>query len=399
MKPLPPLRSAFVLLVACTSTLFGLDDPLAGQELDVALSRAGDNRHELETAVTKAPTAHREAMEFLVVNMPQRDLETLSAEFLLENVAYAYRAFEETPWKDRMSNEMFLNDILPYANISERRDNWRKDFYERFSPIVKDCKSPGEAGHLLNQTIFKQLGIKFNRRPGRADQSPYETLEAHVASCSGLSIFLVNACRAVGVPARFAGTPMWTSMSGNHSWVEIWDDDGWHFTGAAEAKQTGLDHAWFTKKTSLAIRDSRIHAIYAASFRKTPIMFPAGWTREKVDHIYAVNVTDRYTKSAPPAIGPKESLVSICVIDKPDGIRVVANVRIVREKDNAVVFQGKTKGESSDSNDHMTLTLPLNEEVRIELSHGDWRMEERFSPTNAQPILTFAMSSSKRVMP
>jgi transglutaminase-like putative cysteine protease len=51
----------------------------------------------------------------------------------------------------------------------------------------------------------------------------------------------VDACRSVGIPARVAGTPMWTNMRGNHTWVEVWDRD-WHFIGAAEPDAAGLDH-------------------------------------------------------------------------------------------------------------------------------------------------------------
>jgi hypothetical protein len=36
-----------------------------------------------------------------------------------------------------------------------------------------------------------------------------------LASCSGLSILLAGACRAVGVPARIVGTPMWSNGHGN----------------------------------------------------------------------------------------------------------------------------------------------------------------------------------------
>ena len=60
-----------------------------------------------------------------------------------------------------------------------------------------------------------------------------ESMETGLASCTGLSILLIDACRSVGVPARFVGTPLWADGSGNHSWVEIWDG-GWHFVGAAE---------------------------------------------------------------------------------------------------------------------------------------------------------------------
>ena len=51
-----------------------------------------------------------------------------------------------------------------------------------------------------------------------------------MASCTGLSILLVDALRSVGIPARFAGTASWHDDRGNHSWTEVRLDDGWHFT-------------------------------------------------------------------------------------------------------------------------------------------------------------------------
>ena len=113
-----------------------------------------------------------------------------------------------------------------------------------------------------------------------------QVIEAGHASCTGLSIFLVNALRAVGIPARMAGTeeaasprhcqtlgqPIWTVATtclhpcsrlcprmldvwecsegkgclvtgtpqwntvagGNHDWVEVWDRGVWSFTGPTE---------------------------------------------------------------------------------------------------------------------------------------------------------------------
>ena len=44
------------------------------------------------------------------------------------------------------------------------------------------------------------------------------------SSCTGLAILLVAALRAVGIPARMAGTPAWhgNDDEGNHSWVEVY---------------------------------------------------------------------------------------------------------------------------------------------------------------------------------
>ena len=40
--------------------------------------------------------------------------------------------------------------MLPYANVDEKRDAWRKEFFELCLPIAKECKTPGEAAHKLN---------------------------------------------------------------------------------------------------------------------------------------------------------------------------------------------------------------------------------------------------------
>ena len=63
---------------------------------------------------------------------------------------------------------------------NERRDDWRADFLGRFYPLVKDCKSAGEAAQVLNREVFKAVDVAYHasKRP-KPDQSPYESIEAH----------------------------------------------------------------------------------------------------------------------------------------------------------------------------------------------------------------------------
>jgi predicted esterase len=262
---------------------------------EAAVAGAGDNAPQLRRALDEVPADQRPGMQFLVAHMPQRDRESLTADYLLRNVRLAYRAWREAPWGDQISETVFFNEVLPYACINERRDDWRADFYERFKPLVAEAKTPGEAAVILNQKIFDMLGVKFGRSRPKADQSPLETIEAGVASCTGLSVLLVDACRAVGVPARLAGTPLWADRSGNHSWVEVWDGQ-WYYTGAAEPAGGKLNRAWFAQRARTAQRDHELHAIYATSWRPTGLRFPMVWDL-KSNSVHAVNVTDRY---APP---------------------------------------------------------------------------------------------------
>jgi len=287
------------LPMACALILGFTPLALAGDGLESALTRAGENRGELESALAAAPEEQRAGLEFLIEHMPPGDLTALSGAFLLEHLEYAYLAWDASPWKAGMDPALFLNNVLPYASINERRDAYAKDFHERFAPLVKDARTPAEAAAILNNQIFATLGVKYSTARPKADQSPYESMEAGMASCTGLSVLLIDACRSVGVPARFVGTARWSDDSGNHSWVEIWDE-GWHFTGAAEPTGDDLDRAWFSGRASGAKRGDATYGIFATSFQRTPLRFPMVWQPD-ADFVFGVDVTDRYTGSREPA--------------------------------------------------------------------------------------------------
>jgi Transglutaminase-like superfamily len=319
-----------------------LDEPV-----ELALKKAKDNRPELEKALTAVPKDQRPGMAFLVANMPDGDLTSLKADFLLTNTDLAYRARKEVPWGKDIPEDVFLNDVLPYVNVDERRDAWRKEFFELCLPVAKECKTPGEAAHKLNGFVFKKLNVKYSTERKAPNQSPKESIDQGKASCTGLSIVLADACRAVCIPARLAGTPLWANKRGNHTWVEVWDK-GWHFTGACEPDPTGLDRGWFVGDAAQAKKDVPEHAIYAASFKKTDTHFPLVWAlRNKT--VPAENVTDRYAKAAPK---PETVRVLIRVVDDSKK-RVAVPVTVAGEKK----LDGTSRGETADANDLLGFDL------------------------------------------
>jgi transglutaminase-like putative cysteine protease/predicted esterase len=274
-------------------------------EVEQALGRAGSNRAELVKALDAVPADQRTGMAFLIANMPVADVQSLRADFLLENVGLAYKARQQVPWGRQIPEEIFLNHVLPYANVDEARHPWRRELFALCLPLVKDCKTPAEAAQRLNKTLFQKLQVRYSTDRKKPHQSPKESIAGGTASCTGLSILLSDGCRSVAVPARLVGTPLWANKRGNHTWVEIWDRT-WHFTGACEPDARGLDHGWFEQDAAQAQKDSRVHAIYAASFRKTDVTFPLVWAPQRKD-VYAENVTERYARPAPaPAPAPAE---------------------------------------------------------------------------------------------
>ncbi len=357
---------------------------------------AGTNSIALSEALNNVPEEQRPAVRFLLHNMPDADLMNLPASILVENVKLAYQAVEEVPWGKQIPNDIFLNDILPYACLNEARDAWRKRLHDLCRPLVRDCSTPSEAAQRLNAKLFTLVDVRYSTARKKPDQSPLETMHSGLATCTGLSVLLVDACRAVGVPARVAGTPLWVNMRGNHTWVEIWDS-AWHFTGAAEPDPHGLDRGWFVHDASQALKDVPRHAIYASSFKKTGLSFPLVWA-PGIDWVQAVNVTDRYTPRTP-APTPGQVRLLVTVLDSPGGKRVAADVAVRELTNTTVLFQGESRDESADLNDLLAISLPRGHRYRIDASHGSEAAHAEFrAGTNDQQVVVLCLNNLPQLL-
>ncbi|MGA1392734.1 MAG: transglutaminase-like domain-containing protein, partial [Phycisphaerales bacterium] len=356
---LPSAAALFVLLAAPLSADV---DPRLAESLDAA----GPNRAELERALAEVPSEQRFAMEWLVARMPERDRAEVDAAFLLEHVDEAYRAWQSAAWRDLVPREVFLDAVLPYASISERRDAWRDPMRELAVPIVAGASTPAAAAIRQHQQVFPKTGVKYSTKRRRADQSSAESIESGLASCSGLSIVLIDACRSVGVPARFVGVPMWSDGSGNHSWVEIWDGERWRFTGAAEPTGDRLDEAWFTERARTCVAGDPRHGIYAVSWGDSPVAFPMSFDG-RPSPSRAIDVTERYLAAATP-LPEGHGRVRIRVTD---GDRRVAAALVVSASDGKVLLEGTSKDERFDANDHLLATLPIGTAFTVSAAGGE----------------------------
>lgn len=235
-----------------------------------------------------------------------------------------------------------------------------KNFARAMRAADRQRENPGQAAVILNRELFPLVNVKYSTKRKQADQSPRESMESGLASCTGLAIILVDACRSVGIPARFAGIPMWIDGSGNHSWTEVWDGT-WHFTGAAEATGDDLDKAWFTDRAATAKRDDAMNAIYAVTWTESPLTFPAAWRDDDDGIVRAINVTDRYTQANTP-MPAGQARVRIRTIE--DGERQSLPITI-SSANGEVLFSGTTNDEGFDANDHLTAQLPLGANCTI----------------------------------
>ena len=325
--------------------------------------------------------------KFLLVTMPAADWEKLPPDFLAVNIREALAARRAHAWAAKVPWPLFLNDVLPYACLDEAREAWRADFRRRFGAMVKDARSRDEAARIVNARIQEETGVRYNTKRRAPNQSPADSMRQGMASCSGLSILLCDAFRAVGLPARVAGVPTWTTINGNHNWVEVWlGADG---AAAADAPLTppeaaawaqawrvteynpdpkGWDHAWFMERAAAADPARPETRIYATSWHPTGLSFPMIWHLAS-RQVHGVDRTAAYHALAGghrQAIAGDRCLISVRATR--GGKRVAADVAIVQpgQPDRTVT----TRGEDKDLNDIARFEVPANE-GRVELRVGD----------------------------
>ena len=201
---------------------------------------------------------------FLVRHAPLQDLP-LPGEFVTNNCILAAAARASAP--EAYPDEIYLDYVLPYSVIREERDDWRGEFAARFRPLVAGSTNAYDAAVTLDRTIWDVLGVHYDKRRDKARQSPRHSMRIGMASCTGISIILVDACRAVGIPARLVGC-CWTTIPGNHSWVEVWSQGRWRLVASGECERE--DDIWFLPLASEADVTRPSRRIYACRWSSSP---------------------------------------------------------------------------------------------------------------------------------
>jgi hypothetical protein len=214
-----------------------------------ALELAGTNATVLVNVLVQCPEQWMPGALFLIVNSPVEDLTVVTEELFLNNLRYSYEAYMTFPWAKTVAFEDFLEYVLPMRVSQEPLEDWRGFFYDDLKPRVENLATLEEAAIEANRWASERVRFVQTQR---RDQGPFETLTSGYGRCEEMMIVYIDACRAIGVPARQAWTPYWPFMDNNHAWTEVLGDDGnWHYTESCSVIQS-LDSTWFSDPTKRA---------------------------------------------------------------------------------------------------------------------------------------------------
>ena len=382
-----------------TSQREAMDVTAYEAELESVIA-ASERGEALRALMDETPEAEREAMAHLLINMPDFDREGMDLALLKENVEYATLARQKYSWAKALPKDVYLNDVLPYYVVDEVRDPWRKELHELFAPAVDTCTTMYEAICAVNANIPRLTGVDYNTKREKTNQSPRESMRQGMASCTGLSILLVDAYRAVGIPARFVGTASWHDNRGNHSWTEVWLDGAWRVTEYYFPSK--LDHLWFMPDASKAKADDRNYAIYATRFGKADDWFPMVWAGEEEDYpveelprfIGAENVTKHYQELAYEQYtrhmeAGTHTFIRIAGYDNPrntehSGDRVAMGVDIFHGTEQ--MGGGLTAGPLRDMNDVFSVLVEKNRDYELRYYNAAGELQRQSVSLGEEPI-------------
>lgn len=109
-----------------------------------------------------------------------------------------------------------------------------RDFLAAESLLAPPPDAPPGAESLLERLNLRLYeSIAYNRRPERGTQAPHETLAKKSGSCRDIATLLMEACRTLGIAARFASGYLDCPASAagrasTHAWVEAYlPPHGW----------------------------------------------------------------------------------------------------------------------------------------------------------------------------
>lgn len=373
-----------VIASLCLMSLaMGMEQKPSAQEeavlLENAYEAAGSHAPHLRKVVEGVPADQKKGAIFLISHMPAADLNSLDTTILSKNIDYAYQARQRFPWAKDVPEDVFLNDVLPYAVIDEKREEWRSQFFSLFSKKVEGCKTMEEAIRAVNKDINKTVKVEYNTRREKTNQSPSESMRQNMASCTGLAILLVDAFRSVGIPARFAGTASWHDNRGNHSWVEVWVNGKWLATEFYMPQQ--LDRPWFLANAGKAKEDDKKYAIFASSYRRTGEAFPLIWAPDS-SAVPALNVTRHYVDTCAEMMGKATAAgthtsVSLRMFKSPQKKthsedRVAVNVDVFAG--DLQMDGGRTSDPHKDMNDALTFLLEKNKTYTFKYHNAEGKL-------------------------
>jgi len=215
---------------------------------------------------------------------------------VLERAAELASNTRDRAYLQGVPDDIYLQYVAPPQVLDEPLSSGTRDKLRSYvDPILEKAKptTVSAAAEAVLSNLGPNLHLRFLSNMTPQILSSEQVLQNRGGSCTGLSVFFVDALRSAGIPARVAGTPYWkgNQTGGNHNWVEVYTGlsgncaqkpcDGWSFLEApwdGNLTAGALDRPcknWFCNAEQLGSKSGT--ETYATHLLNTGVVFPLAW--------------------------------------------------------------------------------------------------------------------------
>ncbi|SMO72364.1 discoidin domain-containing protein [Solitalea koreensis] len=156
------------------------------------------------------------------------DAKVITAELLIENIDYAFKAWE-LPWSKHLKFDEFCLYVLPYRFYNEPLESWRPIFMKKFS-WLKDSMGksddPIKACEMVNKELKKIFVYNANLHEYPAALGPNNLLKGMMGKCLDQAGIANFAMRAMGIPVVLEQITHWANRSMGHDFGSVLGKDG-----------------------------------------------------------------------------------------------------------------------------------------------------------------------------
>lgn len=272
-RPRMEYRNFLYLLLPLSLALFSCADSLQ-KRLEYTLRQAGANGRELEKVLEhyQDQPLKLEAARFLIANMAPhhsyegweidslkqvkrikmltgridgkvlrrwksfdfrnssviRDVDVVKADVLIDNIDLAFEAWNRRPWSKCYTFEEFCEYVLPYRIDNEPFEDWRRAYYERYSPILDSLYQGSdvvEAARIMAEYLKGEGFCKCNEF-SLPHLGALFLLDTRVGYCRENCDIATYVMRALGLPITMDFYKMSPSYNSRHFWSALIDTTG-----------------------------------------------------------------------------------------------------------------------------------------------------------------------------
>ena len=235
-----------------------------------------------------------------------KDVETISAEFLIRHIDASFEAWNASPAATRVGFQAFLDYVLPYRGSQEPLDLWIQPLRRRYAKLWEETEGDVKAARKRLSKDTHQR-VRFNERYylHPTDQGFSEMVASGQGRCEDITNMMTFAARSVAIATAADYTPAWAHRDNNHAWNVLLDAEG-------RGSDKGNAHAAKVYRKTFALQRDNL-AFRLPAGREAPNRFLKSKTYIDVTDQYAP--TTDVTTVLDPAVAGDEAFAYLCVFN------------------------------------------------------------------------------------